>query len=145
MSRWLNEALITHFSCQNYLSIVEVTEAVGYRDQSGSRQCYLAVRPRCGHRVYFLPVVINSEEQHATPPTTPVALADLAFCRFLYLPSLVLPRRYPRVLRRGAVKSASAPAVVVGNVRRFFLPCRCPLVTVWLEARCNAPNPIQAD
>ena len=33
----VNEALITHFSCQNYLSIVEVTDAVGHRDQSGRR------------------------------------------------------------------------------------------------------------
>ena len=145
MSRWLNEALITHFSCQNYLSIVEVTEAVGYRDQSGSRQCYLAVRPRCGHRVYFLPVVINSEEQHATPPSTPVALRRLGFLSISLFAVIGLAKTLSPSIKAGAVKSASAPAAVVGNVRRFFLPCRCPLVTVWLEARCNAPYPVQAD
>ncbi len=65
------------------------------------------------HRDYFLPVVVDSEEQHATPPSTPVALSSLGFLLISLCAVIGLAKTLSPSIQAG-VQSASAPAAVVG-------------------------------
>jgi Ca2+:H+ antiporter len=65
------------------------------------------------HRDYFLPENFDTDDGHATPPTTPVALASLA----LLLLSLVAVVGLAKVLSpsiEAAVRAAALPHAVVG-------------------------------
>lgn len=65
------------------------------------------------HRDYFLPVVVDSEEQHASPPSTPVALSSLGFLLISLCAVIGLAKMLSPSIQVG-VQSASAPAAVVG-------------------------------
>lgn len=65
------------------------------------------------HRDYFLPVVVGSEEQHASPPSTPVALSSLGFLLISLCAVIGLAKMLSPSIQVG-VQSASAPAAVVG-------------------------------
>lgn len=65
------------------------------------------------HRDYFLPVIVGSEEQHASPPSTPVALSSLGFLLISLCAVIGLAKMLSPSIQVG-VQSASAPAAVVG-------------------------------
>ena len=73
----------------------------------------IRIRADGRHRQYFLPENFDTEDGHATPPTTPVALASLA----LLLLSLVAVVGLAKVLSpsvEAAVLAAALPHAVVG-------------------------------
>lgn len=65
------------------------------------------------HRDYFLPIGIENEDQHASPPSTSVALTSLAFLLISLVAVVGLAKTLSPSIRAG-VEAASAPAAVVG-------------------------------
>jgi Ca2+:H+ antiporter len=65
------------------------------------------------HRDYFLPVGIEADDQHAPPPSTPVALISLAMLLASLVAVVGLAKSLaPRI--QAGLHAASAPAAVVG-------------------------------
>lgn len=67
------------------------------------------------HRDYFLPVGVESEDAHATPPPASVALTSLTLLVFSLVAVVGLAKTLAPSIEAG-VKAASAPHAVVGIV-----------------------------
>jgi Ca2+:H+ antiporter len=90
------------------------------------------------HRDYFLPVEIESQDDHAEPPSTSAALASLALL-FVSLVAVVglAKTLAPRI--EAGVAAASAPAAVVGIVIALLVL----LPETWAAVRAAARNRMQ--
>jgi len=67
------------------------------------------------HRDYFLPVAAETEEQHAAPPSVPVALASVALLVLSLAAVVGLAKKLAPTIEAG-VEAVSAPPTVVGLV-----------------------------
>ena len=95
------------------------------------------------HRDYFLPVVIDGEEQHVTPPTTSVALSSLGFLLISLFAVIGLAKALSPIIKAG-VQAASAPAAVVGHRHRAIGASTGGMGGVargYSESHANQPEP----
>jgi Ca2+:H+ antiporter len=90
------------------------------------------------HRDYFLPVHVQSENQHAEPPSAAVARASL-FLLCLSLIAVVGLAKSIAPAIRGAVNAISAPASVVGVVIALLVL----LPETWAAMRAAGRNRMQ--
>jgi len=67
------------------------------------------------HRVYFLPVVTEAEEQPAAPPSTSVALASMALLVLCLVAVVGLAKQLAPTIEE-AVRAVSAPLTTVGLI-----------------------------
>jgi Ca2+:H+ antiporter len=90
------------------------------------------------HRDYFLPLEIQSEDDHATPPTTGIALASLALLLISLVGVVGLAKTLaPRI--EAGVAAATAPPAVVGIVIALLVL----LPETWAAVRAAARNRMQ--
>lgn len=90
------------------------------------------------HRDYFLPVGIENEEQHAAPPSMPVALTSLALLFVSLLAVVGLAKTLAPSIEAG-VEAASAPAAVVGIAIALLVL----LPETWAAVRAATRNRMQ--
>lgn len=90
------------------------------------------------HRDYFLPVHTEAEEEHAAPPTGPVALASLVLLVVSLVAVVGLAKKLAPSIEAG-VRAADAPAPVVGIVIAMLVL----LPETWAALRAALRNRMQ--
>ncbi len=90
------------------------------------------------HRDYFLPVGVESEDAHATPPPVPVALMSLALLFFSLVAVVGMAKTLAPSIE-AAVTAASAPHAVVGIVIALLVL----LPETWAAVRAALRNRMQ--
>jgi len=90
------------------------------------------------HRDYFLPVGTQAEDQHAAPPSTPVALISLILLLVSLVAVVGLAKAVSPSIKAG-VEAVSAPAAVVGIAIALLVL----LPETWAAGRAALHNRLQ--